>query len=564
MSLQALPQTTAGIDPEKFADELFFARNRRVAVIILAVFLAVGFGSRIIDLGNESLSEDELNKLQTVEDYRENGLSAKNGEHPFLMKGMQTVSVIVVERLNNTISSPALKISDESAIRFPVALFGTFTILLLFLLVSELFGRSIGLISAIFWAIEPMAIGFDRIAKEDSLVLFFFLLTNLFWIRGQTAAERGNPKWLLYLWASAAGFAALMASKYYPHLLGITGAYYIIFQQIPGRKWELGKVRWLKFFIVMGLVFLVLNPTIMLPDTWREMVKFSGEHRIGHDSYEFMGQFYRNQVTVWLAGVPWTFYLVFIAVKTSLSTLALCLIGLPLMFRRKLGDGRFFIFFWAYFWFIPFSVLGGKFTRYFTVAEPLVLISAAVGFYFSAKWISSKLGENAMMAAAFQSILLVCVLAFPIYNSLAVSSHFRLFTNSIGTYFAPVGSYFPHDEFYDVSAREVVADIAARARPWAITACETPTLFEYYARKIGRDDLVFVSLSDPSAVGRLAEGDFVVSAGGRSYLSNVAYVEYLAGSTAPAAETQAMGVVSAQIYQLDANSVARLHAIAMQ
>ena len=554
MSVQILPQTTAGIDPEKFATDLFFARNRTITAIILALFIVIGFALRVNDLGSESLSEDELNKLQTVEDYRANGISAKNGEHPFLMKGLQTVSVVVAEKVNNSIS-PQSRISDESALRFPVALFGTFTTLLIFLLVSELFGRSIGLISAVFWAIEPMAIGFDRIAKEDSLVLFFFLLTNLFWIRGQTAAERGKTNWLWYVWAAAAGFAALMASKYYPHLLAITGCYYIIFQQIPGRKWDMGKTRWLKFFIIMGLVFLLLNPTIVLPDTWREMLKFSSESRIGHDSYEFMGRFYRNQTTVWLAGVPWTFYYVFIAVKTSLSTLALFLIGLPLMFKRKLGDGRFFIFFWAFFWFMPFSVLGGKFTRYFTVAEPLVLIPAAVGFYYSVKWISTRFGGNPILTAALQTILLAIVLVFPIYNSVTAAPHFRLFTNSIGTHFAPPGSYFPHDEIYDAGAHDIVTIIASRARPRAVTACETPTLFEYYARKIGRDDLIFVTLSDRAKVSTLAVGDFVVAARGRSYLSNAAYIEYLAKSVAPAAETRIMGITSAEIYQLDANNI---------
>ena len=562
MSVEHLSPTTAGIDPEKFADDHFFAGNRRLTAIILTLFLVIGFALRVNDLGSESLSEDELNKLQTVEDYRTNGLSGKNGEHPFLMKGLQTVSIVAAEKFNNSISSGQFRISDEAALRFPVALFGTFTILLLFLLVSELFGRSIGLIAALLWAVEPMAIGFDRIAKEDSLVLFFFLLTSLFWIRGQTAAERGKTNWLWHSWAAAAGFAAVMASKYYPHLLAIIAGYYIIFQAIPGRKWDMGRVRWLKFFAIMGLVFLILNPTILLPETWREMLKFSTEHRIGHDSYEFMGRFYRNQMSVWLAGVPWTFYYIFIGVKTSLSTLVLFLIGVPLMFKRKLGDGRFFIFFWAFFWFVPFSVLGGKFNRYFTLAEPLVLISAAVGFYYSVKWIAKKFVGKPMLHAAVQTMLLAIVLAVPFYDSIAVAPHFRLFTNLIGTHFAPAGSYFPHDEFYDTDTRDIVAEIAKRARPEAVTACETPALFAYHARRIGRDDLIFVSLSDSSQISKLNVGDFVVAASGRKYSSNAAYIKYLSESATRVAETDIMGITSAQIYQLDANSVAGLQAMA--
>ena len=32
------------------------------------------------------------------------------------------------------------------------------------------------------------------------------------------------------------------------------------------------------------------------------------------------------------------------------------------------------------YWFVPFTVLGGKFTRYFTIALPVVLITAAIAF----------------------------------------------------------------------------------------------------------------------------------------------------------------------------------------
>jgi hypothetical protein len=39
-------------------------------------------------LSAEGLSEDELNKLNAVADYRAHGLTGANGEHPMLMKGV--------------------------------------------------------------------------------------------------------------------------------------------------------------------------------------------------------------------------------------------------------------------------------------------------------------------------------------------------------------------------------------------------------------------------------------------------------------------------------------------
>lgn len=550
-----LPPTTAAIQPSQFPDELLFARNRKAVAIILAIMIAIGFGLRAYDLGAESLSEDELNKLHTANEYRTNGLSGKNGEHPFLMKGLQTLSISVAESLNEFIASPKARIRVEAALRFPVALFGTFTSLLIFLLVAELFGRSIGLVSAALWAVEPMAIGFDRIAKEDSLVVFFFLLTNLFWIKSQTAAERGQENWIRYTWGAAAGFAALMASKYYPHLLAVTAGYYNVFNNLPTKRWSLGKKRWLMFVVIMGVSFLVFNPTIVLPETWREMVRFSSENRIGHDSYEYMGTLYRNQMTAWLSGVPWSFYYVFIAVKTSLPTLILFAVGLPILFKRRLGDGRFFLFFWAFMWFLPFTFLGGKFTRYFTLVEPLILIAAATGFCILVRPLTAK---PARLAAAFQALLFAAVLAAPLYNSISAAPRFRLFTNVIGGGWAAAGTYFPHDEFYDTASRDILVEIAKHARPGAVVACETPGVFEYYAREMGRNDLAVVSLSDTAAVDAMQAGDFIVLVKGRRYMSNARYEEFLTRAVMPEAEIYAGSVLAARIYILDESWLAGL------
>ncbi|MEJ7623967.1 MAG: glycosyltransferase family 39 protein [Pyrinomonadaceae bacterium] len=553
MSSQIPPPTTAGITPERFSETLFFARDSRIAIVILTIFMAVGFGLRVHDLGAESFGEDELNKLRTVEEYRANGLSGKNGEHPFLMKGLQTLSIAAAERVNAAMLVNGPMISDEAAIRFPIALFGTFSSLLIFLLASELFGRSVGLISGVFWAVEPMAIGFDRIAKEDSLVLFFFLLTNLFLIRSQTGAERGEEKWLWKAWAAAIGFAALMASKYYPHLLAISGAYYHVFKNVPGKRWNMEAKRWLIFFAVMGVAFLFLNPTILLPETWREILKFSGENRIGHDSYEFMGVLYRNQMTAWLSGVPWTFYYVFIAVKASTATLLLALIGLPLLFRRQMGDGRYFLFFWAFMWFLPFTFLGGKFTRYFTLVEPLLLISAAVALIWMTTRISARLPTR-RWAIAFHVAALAVVVAFPLWNSLQAAPHFRLFTNSLGGGRSAAGSYFPHDEFYDASSRDVVGKIAEMIQAPATIATETPELYRYYAGKLGRDGLRFVSLSDRESVGQLTSGDLIVLARGRRYFSNDAFwIDLHEEGGRLVAATDLAGIPSTRIYQIDSN-----------
>jgi hypothetical protein len=549
---------TASITPGFFIERGVRSTSRALVVSALVLIVLVGFGFRAVQLSAEGLSEDELNKLVAVEDYRAHGLTPANGEHPMLMKALLTASIVAAEYWNRTAlvaSNPQLRAPTETALRLPGAIFGALTSLLIFLVASELFGTEIGLIAAALWALDPSAIGFNRIAKEDSFLLFFFLLANTFWLRGQRVAESGHGRPEPYYWATAAAFGAMMASKYVPHYFAISTSYYYIFQGVPATRWRVGWRRWLVFFAIMGATFIACNPTILLPGTWREMAVFAGEKRIGHDAYEFMGSLYRNQMTLWLKGSPWYFYYVFMAVKIPLPVIVSFLVGLVLLFRRRTGDGRFFLLFWLLLWFLPFTVMGGKFTRYFTMALPVVLMTAAIGAHHIAQQLSEKLdavfGNSGAVRGYARSGVAALVLAFPAFASASALPHYRLYTTTMGGGWERAGSYFPHDEFYDSSAREAVEEIARRARPGARVASETPGLISHYAQLAGRGDLVSVSLSDKAAMRQFAEGDLIIVARGRRYFSNDALIERLQERSAPVASVSLGGVPSIRIFVLD-------------
>jgi hypothetical protein len=522
------------------------------------LILLAGLGLRVSQLGKEGLSEDELNKLVAVEDYRANGLTAANGEHPMLMKAILTASILAAEGWNSApwvSAKPALRISSESALRLPGVVFGSLVSLLLFFLAAELFGTRIGLLAGAFWALDPSAIAFSRIAKEDIFLLFFFLLANVFWLRGQRAAETNTGRPDRYYWAAAAAFGAMMASKYLFHFFAISVSYYWIFQGVPAARWRLGSRKWLMFFAIMGAAFLVCNPGILLPGTWREILKFAGEHRIGHDAYEFMGRLYHNQATLWLRGSPWYFYYVFMGVKMPIPELIAFVVGLVLLFRKRLGDGRFFMLFWLMLWFLPFTVLGGKFTRYFTMALPAVLITAAIGTHYVVQVITRLISRrtpddvwNQRVAIGVSSLVLI----FSAIASLTAMPHYRLYINTIGGGESRAGTYFPHDEFYDASIRDAVGVLASRAGPGARIACETPGLIKHYAQLAGRSDLNPVSLSDQQAVKELQAGDFILLAQGRRYFSNDAIVQRLPEIARPIATAKLADVPAIDIYLLDA------------
>jgi Dolichyl-phosphate-mannose-protein mannosyltransferase len=563
LSTQAEAIITAGLRPELFAGRGVLSASRTLIFVALVVLVIAGFGFRVTGLSSESLGEDELNKLNTVAEYRSQGLTGSNGEHPMLMKGFQTISIILAEKWNNSTfvaNNRAESIQPETALRLPGVVVGALSALLIYLITAELFGAEVALIAAALWTFDPNAIGFNRVAKEDSFLLFFFLLANVFWLRGQRVAESGqNPN--RYYWATAAAFGAMVASKYVPHLIAISVAYYWMFQKLPETRWRIGSKKYLIFFVIIGLVFFVLSPTILLPDTWRQMGLFAGNKRISHDGYEFMNKLYSHRFDDWLRGTPVYFYMVFTWVKLPLLTLAGFLIGLPLLFRRKLGDGRYFLLMWLYLWFVAFSFPGGKFTRYFTPVLPAVLITSALGIQFAGRWLADRISADVWRRSIKHYVpasLAVIAIVYSMIASAQAAPHFRLFTNTLGGGMANAGYYFPHDEFYDSSMREVMHEIAKRAQPSAQVASESPSLASYYAERSKREDLKLVSLSDAEALRAMKPGDFLIVARGRRYFSNDALLQALQ-TQKPDLEFYLGNVPSVKVFVLNEGRMQSIH-----
>jgi hypothetical protein len=569
LSARAEAVITAGLRPDLFAGCGVLSANRTLIFAALAILIAAGFGFRITGLSAESLGEDELNKQNAVADYRSHGLTGANGEHPMLMKALQAASIIIAEKWNNTTfvaSHPADYVAPESALRLPGAILGAISGLLIYLIAAELFGAEVALIAAALWTFDPNAIGFNRIAKEDTFLLFFFLLANVFWLRGQRIAEGTDRNPTPYYWATAAAYGGMIASKYVPHLITISICYYWMFQQLPETRWRLGPKRILKFFIIVGIVFLILSPTILLPETWRQMGLFAGSKRVSHDGYEFMNKLYTQRFTDWLRGIPVYFYLMFTAVKLPLLSLLGFLVGLPLLFRRKLGDGRYFILFWFLLWVVAFCFPGGKFTRYYTTILPAVLITSALGIQWAGRWLAERVAAAGWIGLKHYvpACLAMIAITGSLIDSAQVAPHFRLFTNSLGGGMAHAGYYFPHDEFYDASMSEVIAEIGHRARPGARVVSESQLLASHYAQRHNRNDLVCISLSDPDALKQLTVGDFVIVARGRRYFSNDALISLLSASAKPDFQMFLGTVHSVDVFMLNETTLQQVQDAARQ
>lgn len=555
MSANAEAIVTAGLRPELFVESGAHSISRTLVIAALVVLTLGGFALRARSLSVEGLADDELNKLQASYDYRTNGLTAANGEHPFLMKATITASVIAAEKWNNLVGGQSSEffIPVEAAVRLPNVIVGSLITLLLYLVIAELFGGEIALLAAALWAVDPIAIGFNRIAKEDTFLLFFFLLANIFWLRGQRVAEsEPNRNFIRYAWAAAAAFGAMAASKYLPWYVSISISYYWLFQAIPETRWRLGRPRFLLFFVIMGATFAILNPPIFLPETWHQIREFASHKLVAHNSYEFMGKLYPHEVKSWFQGIPVYYYGVFFATKLPLLSLVFFLIGLPMLFRRKLGDGRYFLLFWMFFW-LQFSISGSKFTRYTVFVLPAIYSTAAIAAYYLIRWIARKVAESAgndklrvyLKGALASALVILAGLA-----SVSAVPHYRLFTNVIGGGAANAGAYFPQDDFYDAEMGDALKQIASQAKPQAHVASESQNVCQYYAGRHSRADLVCVSMSDETALSKLSEGDYIIDARGRHYFSNDALLATL-HTVQPAFKVPLGNIPAADVYLVD-------------
>ncbi len=141
---------------------------------------------RVSHLGAIGFAEDEVNKVDAVHAYERGDITA-NAEHPMLMKALMFVSVKSWARADRR------GVSDEALLRLPNAIFGALTVIPLFLLTAAFFDRWTGLLAAAFWAVGVNAITFNRIGKEDTLLVFFMLFAFYFYLRAkQTRHAEGR------------------------------------------------------------------------------------------------------------------------------------------------------------------------------------------------------------------------------------------------------------------------------------------------------------------------------------------------------------------------------------
>lgn len=496
--------------------------------VILLLILSLGCALRVYKLGAAGLSEDETYKLLATTAYRQGDIAA-NAEHPMLMKAACTLSVLLSERLNLMGAS----ISTEAALRLPNAVLGALTGLIIYLFASRLFSARVGLVAALVWSVAVPAVMLNRVAKEDTFLVFFtWTGFYLFHIAKQAVDERKTG----FYAASGVSFGMMLASKYFPHYMGLNFLYYHL---LGPNSWnrKIRSFHLLVFFTALAAAFLIFNPILLKPGIFSYLVSYFHEQKQTHQGLWMMGRLYHNEVSAIPGTTPAYFYLLATTLKTQLPLLLGLAVGIVEVFRRR-SDEAFLLKMLLVLWIIPFSLFPAKWLRYMLSLVPVLAIICALGLLKLAELLGRRLGGLTIAALLFSS-LVVAVWVAPFYS---------LYLNPLGG--GRTGYFFPHDEFYDLGLREAVRAIAREASPGAVLVCEAPHTARYYADRFGRADLR-VEVSSSGNFRILPDRDtYLIVQDGRRYFENLELLNWVELSYRPSLEVKALGASALRVYHI--------------
>jgi Dolichyl-phosphate-mannose-protein mannosyltransferase len=514
----------------------------QLRVAALAVVLVAASLTRTVHLATYGFSEDEMNKVHAVEEYR-HGRFGANAEHPMLMKLAMWGSVALAERWN-AVASPERTIAPETAVRLPNALAGAATTVVLFLVVELLFGVPAAIASSALWALDVNAISIARIGKEDTFLLLFFLVAVWCYERGKRQGVADPSAAQRWYGGSGGAFGLMLASKYMPQYLPIYALFNTLTDREPGanrpdRRWHFG---------LMAMAFAVANVAIFFPDTWRYCVAYVQGGMLVHHGNPYAGQLYVTNIPISPLGIPAMYYVRLIGTKVPLAVLGAAFAGGIELIRRRHERGFVLLRVLLVFLLVPYSLMAAKFLRYALPLFAIIDILAGVGIVSGVAWLLRKgwlpRSVRIVTAAAAVAVLVVGAVTAPV----SAAPFFSLFQNAIGERLAPPAVTFP-EETYDFGVREAVSAIAGSAAPGAVIVSDAPEVVAHYLELSTRPDLRAESLS-ASGISTPEPEVWVIVQDEHITFENQLLVSQLR-RTAPWREIDAGNARAAQIFRID-------------
>jgi len=525
---------------------------RRLEWLLLAVLIVFGFWLRVRGLSELGFADDELHKWMAANRYVHGDFTGDDVEHPMLMKWLIALCLKIGARFGW---------APESIVRVPNVLAGTVSIWVVAQLGRRAFGKLPGLWAAGLAAFSTTFIGYQRIAKEDTLLGLFLMLLLWCCAEAKAAADDGDTR-AQHRWEylGAASLGAMLASKYFVFFTPIPVVFYLSVRRLS--RWRIPVRRWLWLTAVSFVIFSIINWTPFLPSSWSYWGAYvNGKTGPVHGSLLFMGEVFHNLPPYWLAGTPAWFYVVFAAVKLSPLTVLTAIGGLVLALWQRRPAHRL-ILSWMGVWFLLLSISGSKWGRFFSSVLPAFLLLSG---YFSAQlfawWSSRRISASpsrsvaGAVGARSPAVLVLALVTLALWGgeaqaSLRYAPHYRLYINWLGGGDRNVDWFFPHCDYFDAGFRESVAYVAAHAEPNAELSTEIDWLARYYAEQFGRSDLTYTLVRQGESC-RQGRTCYVIVQAGRLYFLNREAVNNLERLT-PWHVESIRGHPAAKVYRLSA------------
>lgn len=215
-----------------------------LSYLILCTILACGFALRIYRVGEDSLWYDEVGQVEAALQPLVTDMLRVVQSHAGAMPLDYFVTrLMIIFGLH------------EGVIRFPSVLWGTLSIFIYYLLITQLdlpYKKQTALLSAFLIALSPVHIQYSQEARFYAALMFFYVLGVFFLIKAASSKEA--KYWNAYLVSSIVG------AYFHPYLLftTIAGFFIVVYQHIrSGTGWKENIVRRFTPYMVCSLLIML-------------------------------------------------------------------------------------------------------------------------------------------------------------------------------------------------------------------------------------------------------------------------------------------------------------------
>ena len=395
--------------------------------------------------------------------------------------------------------------------------------------------------ASFFWAVAPLPVALNRLTKEETPLTFFTLLACYFYCRAQQADEsRTERRWYDL---SAMSFGLSLASQYILHILGLNALAWFLAGRM-GLSRKPSQFSYRRFFLVMFLALVVVNPVILSPANFTAIVHWLHHDGVRHSGYDFDGTLYMNFPSRLFAGVPWFYYLWLVLVKTPIPILMAVIVGSVLLLRDRRTLASCFFLSLGVVQLVGLSVSGAKWIRY---SLPLLPFLYLAGGYAVQQTLKAAKGK--VLSQALVGLAAVILLGWPLLELQSWAPYYSFYLNSIGGEKQNIARYFAMDEVSEFDTREVAQNVCPFAPVAATVATARPASMAYYLQACGRADLRIVPLYDTHYAPR--DGDLIVLEPSRRFFETQRFFDALGNSRMPHSEVRVGPVLASTIYLFD-------------